>query len=525
VKAPSREELAVPTFRRCSGLGIGASRPGDRGARVFHPALEELDRRDLPAVLSIAPTQSLAMLEGVPFSGTVATFTDSYIFGPSTTGLANLHASIDWGDGHTSAGSITGPDLSGNLQVIATNTYTEAGLFPMTVTITDGNDHTSSSAVATVSVKATGVSPFRVTAQDIAANAGEAFSGLVATIQDPNPHIVPGKLLVRIGWGDGTVTTNAPVSGPNALGLFEVRTAHTYAKAGSYTLTVSVLDSNTNQWATVTGSATVMDNPGTFSLSGVDVAATAGVPFTHVIGILHDSDPNAAAGNLTATISWGDGTALDTGRVVASDTPEFFQIIGTHAYGHAGADSIHIWVHDSANAHATDALANASIAAVTAGTLSVTGVGVTTSAGQSFSQVVGVIQDTNANASLSTLSATISWGDGSSVQTVSLSPAGPAGLFQLVAGHTYASAGSDQITIWVNDSSNGQSAMGTTTATVSPAVVVPPPPAPSPPPPAAPLVIPAPVPIFTVLFRWHHHGHALRHVPHFAAFLTGLRPF
>jgi hypothetical protein len=490
---------------------------------VFRPALEELDRRDLPAVLSIAPTQSLALLEGLPFNGVVATFTDSYVFGPSTAGLANLHASINWGDGHTSAGNINGPDLSGNLQVVASNTYNEAGIFPVTITIHDDNDHTSSSAVATVSVRATGQSPFQVTAQDIAANAGEAFSGLVATIQDPNPQVVPGKLLVRVGWGDGTVTTNAPVSGPNALGLFEVRTPHTYAKAGSYTVTVSVLDSNSGQWATVTGSATVLDNPGTFSLSGVDVVATAGIPFTHVVGILHDSNANAAAANLTATISWGDGTALDTAQVVASGTPEFFQIIGSHAYGHAGTDSIHIWVHDSANGKSTDALANGSIAAVTPGTLSVTGVGVNTSAGQSFSQVVGVIQDTNANASAANLTATISWGDGSSVQTVALSAAGTPGLFQLVAGHTYASAGSDQITIWVNDSGDGQSATGTSTASVSAAVIVPPPPLPPPPPPAAPLELAAPAPIHRLFFRRHRHGQHGQ-VPRFAALFAGLRP-
>jgi hypothetical protein len=482
--------------------------------------MEELEKRDLPTVFGLTPGSNLVALQDVPFAGVVATFTDSNVGGINDTAvLANIHASLDWGDGHTSAGLIS--ELpSGLLQVSGSNTYTQSGFFPVTITINDDNDHTSGSAVGSLTVKTTGRGPFLVTAQDIAANAGEAFSGLVATIQDPNPLAVPGKLLVRINWGDGSVLTDAQASGPDAAGLFDVRSTHTYARSGTYTVRISVLDSDSNQTATASGTAVVLANPATFSLTGVDVSATPGVPFSQVVGILHDSAANAAAANLTATISWGDGTPLDTGRVVATSTAEFFQVLGTHAYGHAGTYSVHVWVRDSANALATDALANATVTMAPVGALSVTGVGVSTTAAQSFSQLIAVIEDTNANASAGNLTATISWGDGSSVQTVAVSPTGTAGLFQVLAGHTYASTGTDQITIWVTDTGDGQSAIGASTATVGAALVMPP--APPPPPPPAPLP-PAPLPPVQ-LFRRHHRSHA-RHRALFAEPVVGLRPF
>jgi hypothetical protein len=266
----------------------------------------------------------------------------------------------------------------------------------------------------------------------------------------------------------------------------------------------------------------VSDNPGTFSLTGVDVGATTGLPFNQVVAILHESSGSASADNLTATIGWGDGTPLDTGRVIESATPGFFQVLGTHAYGHTGSDTIHVWVRDNSTAEATGALASATVTTAPVGSLGVTGVGVSTTAGQPFTQVVAVIQDTNVHASAGNLTATISWGDGSSVQTVPVSPTGTAGLFQLVAGHTYAMPGTDQITIWVQDNGDAQSATGSSTATVTGAPVLPPPPAPAAPAPAPFAIVPVPTGVPRVIRRHHRVHHRSQFV--FAQPLAGFRP-
>src|SRR5207245_579927 len=78
----------------------------------------------------------------------VATFTS-----PTPAQASNFSASIDWGDGTTSPGTITGPDQNGEFTVLGSHTYAEEGevevdavdAFPVTVTITDGTSATVTS--------------------------------------------------------------------------------------------------------------------------------------------------------------------------------------------------------------------------------------------------------------------------------------------------------------------------------------------------------------------------------------------
>src|SRR5206468_2525579 len=66
------------------------------------------------------------------FSGTVATFTPDTTVGPS--GL--LTATIDWGDGTTSAGLVSGDDASG-YAVSGTHTYADSGVYTAAVLVVD----------------------------------------------------------------------------------------------------------------------------------------------------------------------------------------------------------------------------------------------------------------------------------------------------------------------------------------------------------------------------------------------------
>jgi hypothetical protein len=61
--------------------------------------------------------------EGHPFSGPVATFTD----GDTTATPSELTAAIEWGDGHTSLGTIVAGDGPGAFVVLGSHTYTQEG--------------------------------------------------------------------------------------------------------------------------------------------------------------------------------------------------------------------------------------------------------------------------------------------------------------------------------------------------------------------------------------------------------------
>jgi hypothetical protein len=76
------------------------------------------------------------------FTATVATFND-----PDTASTAGEYsATINWGDGHTSTGTITGS--GGSFSVAGSHTYGSHGTFTIKVTITD-IDNTSNTATTT----------------------------------------------------------------------------------------------------------------------------------------------------------------------------------------------------------------------------------------------------------------------------------------------------------------------------------------------------------------------------------------
>jgi hypothetical protein len=84
------------------------------------------------------------------------------------------------------------------------------------------------------------------------------FSGPVATFTDANTAATAAQFVARISWGDGTSRV-ARVSG--GAGSFIIRSAHTYARNGRFTIKVTVIMSGRGS-ATVKASATaVVSNP------------------------------------------------------------------------------------------------------------------------------------------------------------------------------------------------------------------------------------------------------------------------
>ena len=96
---------------------------------------------DAPLAASCAtPTVSTAS-----FSGSTATFTDA---NPGGT-VADFTATIDWGDGSTSPGVVTGP-VGGPFTVSGTHTYATLGSHTITTSIVDDGGSTASSGGCSV---------------------------------------------------------------------------------------------------------------------------------------------------------------------------------------------------------------------------------------------------------------------------------------------------------------------------------------------------------------------------------------
>jgi hypothetical protein len=124
-----------------SGTVLGQFNTGTGSNSVFGLAVKgEITAAQDP---KIAATGAAALqgTTGQPVSGTVATFSD-----PDTTATAGEYsASIGWGDGSTSAGTVSGG--GGSFSVSDAHTYANAGSYTITVTISDLSDSSNTATV------------------------------------------------------------------------------------------------------------------------------------------------------------------------------------------------------------------------------------------------------------------------------------------------------------------------------------------------------------------------------------------
>jgi len=170
--------------------------------------------------------------EGQPFTASVATFTD-----PDTNATAaDYSATIDWGDGATSAGTISGS--TGNFAVSGTHTYKEEGQYHVTVTVTDID---TPSNTATVSSTANVADAALTASPACSALSSQSYNAATATFTDAaSPSGTLSDFSATIAWGDGTVTAGT-VTGPNG-GPYTVSGSHTYAATGTFTITTTIHD-------------------------------------------------------------------------------------------------------------------------------------------------------------------------------------------------------------------------------------------------------------------------------------------
>ena len=365
--------------------------------------------------------------EGSAFSGPLATFTNSSF--PSNP-ASDFTATIDWGDGTSSTGTVVGGG-AGTYLVSGDHTYADEGTFTVTVTLADdvpGSASASATATATVLEGDFG----STNAMTITPTEGVAFSGAVATIIDVgNPAQVASDFTASIDWGD-SVTTPGTLSGPTG-GPFTISGTHTYADEGSFTVLASFVDDPPGfAGATITSTATVSEAD-TLAATGTTISAIETNAFTGDVATFTDTNTTNVPGDFTATIDWGDGTS-STGTITGSSGS--FTVSDSHTYTEDGSFSVSVTVAD--DAPGTASATASSVAKVAEGNFVLSGAPITATEGTAFSGTVATFSDPGSPDAAGNFSATIDWGDGT---TDAGTITGSGGDFTVSGSHTYADEG------------------------------------------------------------------------------------
>jgi phosphodiesterase/alkaline phosphatase D-like protein len=175
-------------------------------------------------------------------------------FTPNPT-LDHYSASIDWGDGTTTPGTVS---LSGStFSVSGMHTYTDEGNYHITTTITH-------QGINTVVVGAANVADAALSAsgQNIAGVQGLSTKTVtVATFTDQGGPEVIGDYSATIDWGGAGTGSNVGTIVANADGTFSVEGSFTYNQEGTYTVSVHIVHEN-GITADTTSAATIKDNIG-----------------------------------------------------------------------------------------------------------------------------------------------------------------------------------------------------------------------------------------------------------------------
>ncbi|SIO63445.1 PKD repeat-containing protein [Singulisphaera sp. GP187] len=200
-------------------------------------------------VLNVAPTVTTVTnptktptYEGSALASNaiVATFTDP--------GLSDTHtAAVYWGDGTSSAATITESNGSGTVTA-GGHTYADNGTYTVKVVVTD-KDHGSGSLSTSAMIQ--NVSP-KVSAGFSFVpdpNTGAPIAVVSGEFTDAGFTFAPAGTVETftetINWGDGTTQTMTPTVVQGSAGVATVGTysgSHAYAQPGVYQVTVTVTD-------------------------------------------------------------------------------------------------------------------------------------------------------------------------------------------------------------------------------------------------------------------------------------------
>jgi photosystem II stability/assembly factor-like uncharacterized protein len=404
---------------------------------------------------------TIAVLAGVPYQGVVATFTDS---GYPSNMPGDFTGMIDWGDGTTTPGTVSGGNGTFMLSAQKTDlhAYASTGTFTLKATVNDDKPGTTlGTGTETVHVVNT---PLAATGTTINVTEGNTFNGTVASFTDSDPTEPAGNFTAMITWDDGT-TSAGTISGSN--GLFTVSGSHLYPEEKTaLPISVSIKDTVTSATAMASSTAIVADAP--LTASGTSLGSIVeGNTFTGTVATFTDAyaaEPDGAR-DFTAMINWGD-TMTSAGMITGSNG--HYTVTGLHPYKDEKASyPVVVTITDDGGMTATAT----STIAVTDAPLTAAGTTVNTTEGNAFTGTVATFTDAYPAEpdGAADFTATIDWGD---TMTSAGMITGSNGQYTVTGTHTYAeeTVNPRPVTVTITDD-GGMSATAHTTASVADAAL------------------------------------------------------
>ena len=388
------------------------------------------------APLTLKYKYPVSATAGIPFTDPLIGFTDA---DPNGT-AADYTSTIAWGDGQTSAGTISGSASA--FYVNGTHTYAQGGTYTAVVTATD---YGGSSVSASTQITAGGITASGV---DLNYTANLASGNLdVANFTDSDGNGNSSMYTATIHWGDGT-SSSGMVSGG-----FKVFGNHTYAQQGYYTITTAIVDGD-GATATATSNANVERGLMT-ATSQLPTSSVSSLTFSGNVASVSDTDGDRTIGDYKASIAWGDGSS-SAGTISCNGT---VYVSGSHSYAASGSYPVTV----------TITKIDSSLATIN-GTLTMSpGSGpltITTSSnlagvkGTSFNGVVATFVDSDNNTNPYMYSATLVWGDGSSGTSGTIAYSSANHDFTITGSHIYAEAGTYTIGITLHDNDGASAGTG-----------------------------------------------------------------
>ena len=254
-------------------------------------------------------------------SGLTVSFTDT---STDSGGTIGSHA-WTFGDGATS--SATNP----------THTYAAGGTYSVTETVTDSGNGSTSSKTSAVTVSASGGTP--------TANFTYTISGLTVNFTDTSTDSGGSIGMHSWNFGDGSTSTAANPS-------------HTYASAGTYSVSETVYDSVNNRSSTKTVSITVTASTSSQLIVNGGFETGSAAPWALTAGVLcSNSGCPGETAHSGSWFAWLDGygfthtdTATQTVSIPAGKTTAtlaFYLHIDTQEVGSIAYDTLRVQVLNS----------------------------------------------------------------------------------------------------------------------------------------------------------------------------------
>jgi len=254
-------------------------------------------------------------------SGLTVSFTDT---STDSGGTIGSHA-WTFGDGGTS--SATNP----------THTYAAGGTYSVTETVTDSGNGSTSSKTSAVTVSASGGTP--------TANFTYTISGLTVNFTDTSTDSGGSIGMHSWNFADGSTSTATNPS-------------HTYASAGTYSVSETVYDSVNNRSSTKTVSITVTTSTSSQLIVNGGFEAGSAAPWALTAGVLcSNSGCPGETAHSGSWFAWLDGygfthtdTATQTVSIPAGKTTAtlaFYLHIDTQEVGSIAYDTLRVQVLNS----------------------------------------------------------------------------------------------------------------------------------------------------------------------------------